>query len=84
MCAVAMGVSASERLFAVELMSEDERLNSLDDAWTLFLSEPADGFELQKELPALQSMWGEMAYLLSSVAIKCRRMPNRRRQAGHM
>jgi hypothetical protein len=74
MCAVAMGVSASQRLFAVELMSEAERLNSLDDAWTLFLSEPADEFELQQKLLALQSMVGEMVYLLSSVAVKCREL----------
>jgi hypothetical protein len=31
-------VSAGQRLFAATLMSDVERLNSLDDAWTLFLS----------------------------------------------
>lgn len=74
MGAVATGLSASQRLFALGLMSEAERLNSLDDAWTLFLSEPADEFQLQQKLPTLQSMVGEMVRLLSSLGVKCRQL----------
>lgn len=74
MGAVATGLTASQRLFAVRLMSDAERLNSLDDAWTLFLSEPADEFQLQQNLPTLQSMAGEMVRLLSSVGVECRQL----------
>jgi hypothetical protein len=67
---VAERVSANRRLFAVGLMSDVERLNSLDDAWTLFLSDPDNESELQDNLPGLQSMVGEMVGLLSAVAVK--------------
>lgn len=53
-------VSAGQRLFAATLMSDVERLNSLDDAWTLFLSDPENEFELQSNLIGLQSMVGDM------------------------
>jgi hypothetical protein len=64
------------RSFVTELSLECERLNVLDDLWTVYLAEadPQDEAKLQDDLPALQSIIGEMVQLLTSVSRKSREL----------
>jgi hypothetical protein len=64
----------ANRSFATELSLECERLDVLDDLWTVYLADPENEAQLQSDLPALQSMVGEMTQLLSSVTRKSREL----------
>ena len=48
----------ANRTLATELSLECERLNVLDDLWTVYLADPENEAELQNDLPALQSIVG--------------------------
>lgn len=58
----------ANRALAVELMSDIESLNALDDLWTRYLGDKPDESELQSNLVVLESLVGEMVRLLSRVS----------------
>lgn len=62
------------RALASELTADVERLSTLDDLWTLYLADPATQYELQDNLPALESIVGEMERLLTTVSTKSREL----------
>jgi hypothetical protein len=64
----------SNRALAVNLMTEVDRLNALDDLWTRVLDEDQAESQLQSELPTLESLVGEMIHLLSSIGPKSREL----------
>jgi hypothetical protein len=64
----------ANRSFVTQLSLECERLNVLDDLWTVYLADPENEAQLQDDLPALQSLVGEMTQLLSSVSRKSREL----------
>jgi hypothetical protein len=62
--------SADYPLFALTLMGDAQRLNSLDDLWTSLLAVPGIESELESYVPMLQSMVGEMVGSLTSVVAR--------------
>ncbi len=58
----------ASRSLVTSLGLDSERLSILDDLWTSYLSEAHDASGVENDFAALQSIVGEMVYLLSTVA----------------